>query len=225
MRSGNIWRRTPEQANTHTGTRIRQTKICRYKGIDMTDEQIIKNLQAVLDTIHHPESGIFQELNLEQKRTLEQDLADKRNIDIRDVRFDLSGREIFEQKLGDLISCTGMTKVFLYAAKNSGLDLKAVITTETECLNNGHSNNGHVVPAVKMSDGKYHIFEPRAKNAMGKNFQKMLSQPVVIGENVFHILNSIKDKPYEVIDIITAEQLEQIKTMDDIIEKSRRKES
>lgn len=76
-----------------------------------------------------------------------------------------------------------------------------------------------------MSDGKYHIFEPRAKNAMGKNFQKMLSQPVVIGENVFHILNSIKDKPYEVIDIITAEQLEQIKTMDDIIEKSRRKES
>ena len=53
----------------------------------------------------------------------------------------------------------------------------------------------------------------------------MLSQPVAVGKNVFHILNSIKDKPYEVVDIITTEQLEQVKTMDDIIEKSRRQES
>ena len=189
----------------------------------MTDEQIIKALQTILDKIHNPESGIFQELNLEQKRILEQELADKRNIDIRDVRFALSGREIFEQRLGDLISCTGMTKVFLHMAKDSGLDLCAVITTETECLNNGHSNNGHVVPAVKMSDGQYHIFEPRTKNAYGANFQKMLSQPVAVGKNVFHILNSIKDKQYEVVDIVTTEQLEKIKTMDDIIEKSRRK--
>ena len=51
----------------------------------------------------------------------------------------------------------------------------------------------------------------------------MLKQPVVIGKNVFHILNSIKDKPYEVIDIISGEELEQIKTMDNIIAKSRRK--
>ena len=38
------------------------------KGIDMTDEQIIKAVQTVLDKIHNPENGIFQELNLEQKR-------------------------------------------------------------------------------------------------------------------------------------------------------------
>lgn len=189
----------------------------------MTDEQIIKILQSLLDKIHNPESGIFRGLNLEQKRNLEQELADNRNIDIRDVRFDLSGQEIFEQRLGELVSCTGMTKVFLHIAKNSRLDLTAVITTEAECLNNGHSDNGHVVPAVKMSDGQYHIFEPRARNAMGQNFQTMFSQPVAVGKNVFHILNSIKDKPYEVVDIITADELETIKTMDDIIQKSRRK--
>ena len=116
-----------------------------------------------------------------------------------------------------------MTKVFLYAARNSGLDLKAVITTDVECLNKGQSNNGHVVPAVKMSDGQYHVFEPRCHNVMGRDFQRMLKQPVVIGKNVFHILNSIKDKPYEVIDIISGEELEQIKTMNTIIAKSRRK--
>lgn len=191
----------------------------------MTDEQIVKSLQDILDKIHNVDTGIFQNLGLAEKQELEHKLAISHDTTIRDIRFTLSGQEIFEQKLGDLISCTGMTKVFLYAAKNSELDLKAVITTEKECLNNGFSNKGHVVPAVKLSDGQYHIFEPRARNAMGVNFQKMLSQSAAVGNNVFHILNSIKDKPYEIIDIITAEQLEKIKTMDDIIERSRRKKS
>lgn len=190
----------------------------------MTDEQIVKSLQDVLDKIHDPDTGIFQNLSPSDKQELEHKLSITHSTTVRDVRFALSGREIFEQRLGDLISCTGMTKVFLYVAQNSGLDLRAAITTVVDCLNNGHSNNGHVVPAVKMSDGQYHIFEPRAKNAVGQNFQKMLSQPVAVGKNVFHILNSIKDKQYEVVDIITTEQLEQIKTMDDIIEKSRRKQ-
>ena len=61
------------------------------------------------------------------------------------------------------------------------------------------------------------------QKTLGQNFQRMLSQPVAVGKNVFHILNSIKDKPYEVVDIITTEQLEQVKTMDDIIQKSRPK--
>ena len=142
---------------------------------------------------------------------------------LRDARFAISGKEAYEQKLGDILSCTGMTKVFLYAAKDSGLDLQAVIITDVECLNNGRSNNGHVVPAVKMSDGKYHIFEPRCYSVSGSDFRQMLKQPVAIGKNIFHILNSIKNTPYEVIDIIDGNALEQIKTMDAIIAVSRRK--
>ncbi|MCQ2562488.1 MAG: hypothetical protein MJ158_02655, partial [Alphaproteobacteria bacterium] len=65
-------------------------------------------------------------------------------------------------------------------------------------------------------------FEPRRKNVNNQDFQKMLKQSVEVGKPVFHILNAIKDKPYEVIDIIDIDQLEQIKTMDDIIKKSRR---
>ena len=73
-----------------------------------------------------------------------------------------------------------------------------------------------------MSDGQYHIFEPRRRNVMTPDFQSMLKQPVQIGKTVFHIIKTIMDKPYEVIDIIRQEELEQITTMDDIIEKSRR---
>lgn len=189
----------------------------------MTDEEILASLQKVLDKIHDPKMGAFRNM---QKWEIELQtiyLATIKGADVNDVRFGISGKEFYEQKLGDLASCTGMTKLFLYAAQNSGLDLKAVITTEIDCLNAGKSNIGHVVPAVKMSDGQYHIFEPRCHNVMGHDFQKMLKQSVEIGKPVFHILKAIKDKPYEVIDIIDAVQLEQIKTMKGIIDKSRRK--
>ena len=72
-----------------------------------------------------------------------------------------------------------------------------------------------------MSDGKYHIFEPCCYSVSGSDFRQMLKQPVAIGKNVFHILNSIKNTPYEVIDIIDGKALEQIKTMDAIIAVSR----
>lgn len=188
----------------------------------MTDTKILESLQAILNDIHNPQTGIFRNFDQETRKQMLVDIAHNKSIPERDARFSLSGKDIYEQKLGDLVSCTGMTKVFLYAARNSGLDLKAVITTEIDCLNNGHSNQGHVVPAVKMSDGQYHIFEPRRRNVMTPDFQNMLKQYIQIGNSVFHIVKSIADKPYEVIDIIDQDELEQITTMDDIIEKSRR---
>ena len=189
----------------------------------MTDKEILESLQKVLDKIHNPDAGAFRHAKKFAKGITTTRLAITKGVSVKDVRFDISGKEFYEQRLGDLASCTGMTKLFLYAAKDSGLDLKAVITTEIDCLNAGKSNIGHVVPAVKMSDGQYHVFEPRCHNVMGQDFQRMLKQPVEIGKPVFHILNAIKDKPYEVIDIISGEDLEQIKTMDDIINKSRRR--
>lgn len=189
----------------------------------MTDKEILESLQKVLDKIYDPKTGAFRNAQKWVNGLTITRLAIVKGIPAHDVRFSISGKEFYEQKLGDLASCTGMTKLFLYVAQNSGLDLKAVITTEIDCLNAGKSNIGHVVPAVRMSDGKYHIFEPRCHNVMGRNFQQMLKQPVQIGKPVFHVLNAIKDKPYEVIDIIDVSQLEQIKTMRDIIQKSRRK--
>ena len=84
-----------------------------------------------------------------------------------------------------------------------------------------------------INDLFYRIYLPRGKGRQtissvptrpSNIWRETLSSSEDI-KNLTEKLNSIKDKPYEVIDIITAEQLEQIKTMDDIIEKSRRKES
>lgn len=189
----------------------------------MTDIEILEILQQILDKIHDPKNGIFRKINLEHRDDIIKQIATIKNIPIKDVRFNVSGREIYEQKLGDLCSCTGMAKVTLYLGHIMGLDMRAVITTDITDLDNGRSNNGHVVPAVKMSDGTYHIFEPRLKNVNAAGFQKMLSQSVEIGKNVFHILNNIKNKPYEIVDIIDTATLENIKTVRDIKKISGRK--
>lgn len=189
----------------------------------MTDSEILKILQQILDKIHDQKNGIFCKINRGHRDEIIKQISVVKNIPIKDVRFNISGREIYEQKLGNLCSCTGMAKVTLYLAQNMGLDVRAVITTDVADLNNGHSNNGHVVPAVKMSDGEYHIFEPRCHDVSAPEFQQMLKQPIKIGKNVFHILNNIKDKPYEVVDIIDIITLENIKTAGDIIKQSRRK--
>lgn len=188
----------------------------------MTDEKILESLQNVLDEFHTRSMG---NMGPEERKAFWINFAHNKSVSERDARFVVSGKDIYEQNLGDMVSCTGRTKLFLYTARNSGLDLKAVITTDVECLNNGHSNQGHVVPGVKMSDGEYHIFEPCCHNVKGRDFQNMLKQSVAPGVQVFHVLNSIKDKPYEVVDIISGDELEKITTMDGIIQKSRRKNS
>lgn len=183
----------------------------------MTDKEILESLQRFLDEFHKTfrASNKFQ-LAIDRTKT-----AMQKHVPIKDVPFALSGQEIVEQRLSDIVACTGRTKAFLYLAKNHGLDLKAVLTTNINHLSDGLNN--HTVPAIKLSDGKYHIFEPMCRSVDGQDFKRMLKQPVVIGQNVFHVLNHIKNDPYKVMDIISIDNLEQIKTLNDIVAKSRDK--
>ena len=181
----------------------------------MTDKQILQSLQQILDKFHSVFRGETKfKLAIRKTKT-----ALSKHIPVKDVAFALSGQEIAEQKLADIVACTGRTKAFLYLAKDSGLDLKAVLTTNTKYLDTG--NNNHTVPAVKMSDGKYHIFDPMCRFVDGQDFKRMLKQPVIIGQNVFHVLPSLTNDSYKVMDIVDATDLEKIKTLNDIIAKNR----
>ena len=183
----------------------------------MTDKEILESLQKVLDEFHKTFRGDNKfKLTVNKTKT-----AIQKHVPIKDVSFTLSGQEIVEQRLSDIVACTGRTKAFLYLAKNSGLDLKAVLTTNVNHLGDGLNN--HTVPAIKLSDGKYHIFEPMCRSVDGQDFKRMLKQPVIIGQNVFHVLNHIKNDSYKVMDIISADNLEQIRTLNDIVVKSRGK--
>ena len=188
----------------------------------MTDEQIKLSLQKILNKLHDNKHGIFRHNSKIKNGIIKTQLALLRSIPIKDVPFNVSGDEIIEQKLGDIISCTGITKAFLAAGKNSGLDLKAVITVNKKSLDKGETNNDHIVPAVQMQDGQYHIIEPRCKYIDSPNCQKLLSQPIKIGQEVFHILNNLKDQAYEVVAIINQAELEKIKTLKDVENKNHR---
>lgn len=188
----------------------------------MTDNQILDSLQNILNKLHDEKRGIFQNNSMFKNGIAKTTLALKRHISLQDAPFNLSGREILEQKLGDLISCTGMTKAFLAAGENSGLDLVAVITVNTDALNKGITNDDHVVPAVKMSDGWYHIIEPRCRSVRGHDCKKLLDTPIKIGSRVSHILNSLSNTPYEVVAIISRAELEQIKSLNAIKSRNHR---
>ena len=187
----------------------------------LIDDIIKQSLQKILNRLHDDKIGVFRHNSDLKNGILKTKLSLQRSVPLKDIKFNLSGQEILDQRLGDIISCTGLTKAFLAAAQNSGLDLKAVITVNKESLDKGERNKYHIVPAVKMSDGKYHIIEPRCKSING-DCAKLLTQPVTIGQDVFHVLNSTKDKPYEIIAILSREELEQIKSLKAIKARNQR---
>lgn len=190
----------------------------------MTDTEIKQSLQKILDRLHDSKQGIFKNDSKFKNGALKLKYSISRGIQPHDVPFNVSGDEILTHRLGDIISCTGMTKAFLAAGEHSGLDLVAVITVNTDALNKGITNDDHVVPAVKMSDGQYHIIEPRCRCIDVNDCAKLLSVPVKIGQNVFHILPSMKGQVYEVVSIIAPDELEKIKSLDDIKKRNHRPE-
>ena len=190
----------------------------------MTDDKILESLQNILNKLHDEKRGIFQNNSAFKNGIAKTTLALKRHISLQDIPFNFSGREILEHKLGDLISCTGMTKAFLAAGEHSGLDLKAVITVNKDALDKGITNDDHVVPAVKMSDGQYHIIEPRCRSVRGHDCKKLLDTPIKIGSQVSHILSNLTNTPYEVVAIINPAELEQIKSLNAIKSRNHRPE-
>ena len=125
----------------------------------------------------------------------------------KDGKFSLSGEQIVNGHFASYVGCVGLTKAFLYAARDSGLELRAVITTRTDDLEKG--NNGHVVPAVKMHDGKFHMFDPRP-NPKRDGFQ-FLTQTAEVGKTCTH--DALKlDGEYKIMEILMPDELETITT-------------
>ena len=119
----------------------------------LIDDIIKQSLQKILNRLHDNKIGVFRHNSDLKNGILKTKLSLQRSVPLKEIKFNLSGQEILDQRLGDIVSCTGLTKAFLAAAQNSGLDLKAVITVNKESLDKGERNKYHIVPAVKMSDG------------------------------------------------------------------------
>ena len=188
----------------------------------MTDNEIKTKLQEILTRMHAPGTGAFD--SSQPRKNLfafktgtvmmqphnDPEVTERRILDAKkNATFTLSGQEIIEGHFASYVGCTGLAKAFLYAARDSGLDLRAVITTRADDLE--HGAHGHVLPAVKMSDGKYHMIEPRIFDRQTKKVN-MIEQPAIVGTNCRHVLRNLENTDYRIMKIITADQLEEIKT-------------
>lgn len=203
--------------NTHA---VATTEISDNPIISITDEQIKQKLQGILDQLHQPDSGIFDSEKQTNKESEIEQIGKNKNLGHdtkREATFALSGQEIIDGKYGLIVGCVGKAKAFLAAARDSGLDMRAVITTSVQTLSNPGSDqpfDGHVVVAVKLSDGKYHMFDPAHRQL------EFLTQPAIVGKTCNHFIPGQEKEPYKIMQIISADELETIKTQTDIQNRS-----
>ena len=190
-----------------------------------TDEQIIATIRKILDVLHDPSTGFnafrkeLREQNL-NKDEFEQRIADKeyelaakygltRENNRSEIIFRLSGKDVMDSHL--YVSCGQAAKAFCYVnsqlPKEEQLNLKVLFSTDIEHLID--AKEGHTLPCVKLSDGKWHAIEPQIQPEKNKQpgFQ-FVCDDVKVGGEIWHQLESIKEKgrPYLITKIVTPEE-------------------
>ena len=145
----------------------------------MTDQEIIATIRKILDVLHDPKTGFkafFNELEAQglkrkdveyQQRVTDKqyELAAKYGLtkdnDSSEVKFRLSGEDVMNCHA--CVSCGQAAKAFCYVnsqlPKTEQLDLKVLFSTDIEHLID--AKEGHTLPCVKLSDGKWHAIEPQ----------------------------------------------------------------
>lgn len=198
----------------------------------MTDKQIIATVRKILDVLHDPDEGFnaFRK-ELRNKKLSESEYAqaiiDKqyelaakygltKESNDTEVKFRLSGKDIMDSHL--YVSCGQAAKAFCYVnsqlPKEEQLDLRVLFSTDIEHLID--AREGHTLPCVQLSDGKWHAIEPQIRPEKDKqpgfNF---VCDDVKVGGEIWHQLESIKQKgrPYQITKIVTPK--EQLKTYSD----------
>lgn len=191
-----------------------------------TDEQVIATIRDILDILHDSEKGFNafrKELrsqglktNDEQKQPIidkELELATKYGMtkenDADEIKFRLSGKDVMDSHL--YVSCGQAAKAFCYVnsqlPKEKQLDLKVLFSTDIEHLVD--AKEGHTLPCVQLSDGKWHAIEPQIQPK--KNEQpgfEFVCDDVKVGGEIWHTLPDIKKKgrPYQITKIVTPEE-------------------
>ena len=190
-----------------------------------TDEQIIATVRKILDVLHDPDKGFnaFREELRNKKlseKEYEQAIIDKqyeiaakygltKENNESEVKFRLSGKDVMDNHL--YVSCGQAAKAFCYVnsllPKEEQLDLKVLFSTDIEHLID--AMEGHTLPCVQLSDGKWHAIEPQIKP--DKNKQpgfEFVCDDVKVGGEIWHQLPKIKEKgrPYQITKILTPEE-------------------
>lgn len=189
----------------------------------MTDKEIIKTINGILDELHDPVRGIRGSANDLRARRLkreEYEAARMAQLDEIVAKYGMGPntswpRKIFRMTGEDVVkhrfewSCGHWAKAVCYLNSklpaDKRLDLRVMMSTEINHLSDGQEC--HTIPCVRLSDGKWHAFEPRNKSDNAEQIE-FLSGEIALGKTVEHLLEQIRGHQYKIVAIVSPEEYE-----------------
>ena len=198
----------------------------------MTDEEIKTTIKKILEKLQDPKTGwnsrreeLRHKYRGKEYAHAKEDLlfkvakerAKTRGISIddmddNDITFSLTGEDVVEKYF--INSCGQAAKGFCYmhdkmvkAGEIKPLDLQIMVSMNMDYLVSAQS--GHTLPCVKMSDGKYHAFDPQIQLSKGHPDVQFINSEIKVGNKIYHLLEQIKDKPYKIMAIMPWKEYEE----------------
>lgn len=191
--------------------------------ISMTDKEIIQTINGILAQLHDPVCGIrgfANDLHARQLKREEYEAARMAKLDQIVKRYGLGpqanrSRKIFRMTGEDVVknrfewSCGHWAKAVCYLNNqlpaDKRLELCVMMSTEINHLSDGMEC--HTLPCVRLSDGKWHAFEPRNKPDNAGQIE-FLSGEIALGKTVEHLLEPIRGHQYKIVAIVSPEEYE-----------------
>ncbi len=197
----------------------------------MTDEEIKATIEKILLKLQDPKTGWNsrrEELRRKYKGNeyarakqellfkVAKERAETRGVsfddmDDNDITFSLTGEDVVEKYF--INSCNQVAKGFCYmhdkmvkAGEIKPLDLQIMMSTDMDYLVSAQF--GHALPCVKMSDGKYHAFDPQIQLSKGHPDVQFINSEIKVGNTIYHLLEQIKGKPYKIMAIMSWKEYE-----------------
>ncbi len=122
----------------------------------------------------------------------------------KDFNFSLSAEDIIKDEIPyKVIGCTGLAKLFVYYAKQIGLECSIVFTAKVEDLMNKKRIDGHQLISVKFENKEEIIFDP----------QESSLKPILFDNNGMYIHNNT---PHIITAKQDGEKINLIKSYDDL---------
>lgn len=185
----------------------------------MSDEQIKQTIKKILGILHDPETGwnaaryamhkkykdnkSYNHAKFEYVRNIVRKYGITDRTTLTEMWFMMSGKDVVENHLQE--TCGQAAKAFCYVnstlPKSEQLDLKIMMSTDMEHLMD--ASIGHTLPCVKMSDGKYHAFDPQICLTDKQPDVQIIESEIKKGNVIYHLLEGITGRPYKIMAVMS----------------------
>ena len=194
----------------------------------MTDQERIEIVKKILGDLNNTETGWQSKRDELRQKYKDNKEYEQAKTDLlfeitkpygateqssrTDMDFMLTGEDVVKRYFQT--TCGQAAKAFCYvhdkmvkSGEIKPLDLKIMMSTDINHLMDAQM--GHTLPCVKMSDGKYHAFDPQIRLTQEEPDVQFLDGEIKVGNVIKHLLKQIKGKPYKIMAVMSWKEYEE----------------